>query len=116
MPFVLIGLVAGVLSGFFGIGGGVVIIPALLLIIRMQPATATGTSLAALVLPVGAYAAWEYYKKGHLDLSAALLLALGLFLGAAVGAHFALRISSRHLQQTFAVFLVFVAVQLWWRA
>ncbi|HUQ80360.1 MAG TPA: sulfite exporter TauE/SafE family protein, partial [Gemmatimonadaceae bacterium] len=80
--YILIGVAAGVLSGLFGIGGGVVIVPALLLVARMSPLTATGTSLGALLLPVGALGAWEYYRKGQLDLRVSLLLALGLFVGA----------------------------------
>lgn len=80
--FLLIGLAAGVLSGLFGIGGGVVIVPALLFLVRMPVQTATGTSLAALLLPVGALGAWAYYRMGHLDLSAATWIAGGLFVAA----------------------------------
>src|SRR4026209_17090 len=83
--FLLIGLGAGVLSGLFGIGGGVVIVPALIFIARIQPQTATGTSLAALLLPVGALGAWEYYKTGNLNPLAWLLIAVGLFIGAGFG-------------------------------
>ena len=64
MVFLAIGLVAGVLSGLFGIGGGVVIVPALIMIAKMSPETATGTSLASLLLPVGALGAWYYYRHG----------------------------------------------------
>ncbi len=63
--YLAIGLVAGVLSGLFGIGGGVVIVPALILLARMPTLTATGTSLGALLLPVGALGAWTYYKNSH---------------------------------------------------
>ncbi len=113
MEFLAIGVVAGILSGLFGIGGGVVIVPALLLIARMKPETATGTSLAALLLPVGALGAYRYYRSGFLDLPVALRLALGLFLGAWLGAHIALRLPPKELQRAFAVFLVFVAGHLW---
>lgn len=85
MALIVIGLIAGVLSGLFGIGGGVVIVPALVLLGRMAPKQATGTSLAALLLPVGALGAWQYYRNGLLDLRAATLIALGLFFGALVG-------------------------------
>ena len=70
MLYILIGVAAGVLSGLFGIGGGVVIVPALLFVARMTPLTATGTSLGALLLPVGALGAWEYYRTGNLDIRA----------------------------------------------
>jgi len=113
MEFFAIGLAAGGLSGLFGIGGGVVIVPALVLVARFLPERATGTSLAALLLPVGGLGAWYYYRHGHVDIRAAALIALGLFLGAWLGAHVALRLPARDLQRAFAVFLVFVAIHLW---
>jgi uncharacterized membrane protein YfcA len=113
MVFLLIGLGAGVLSGLFGIGGGVVIIPALIFIARMQPQSATGTSLAALLLPVGALGAWEYYKTGNLNLGAGLLIALGLFVGAGVGARLSLQLSPASMRRAFAVFLALIAVRMW---
>jgi len=116
MEFLAIGLTAGLLSGIFGIGGGVVIVPALLLVGRMSPQTATGTSLASLLLPVGALGAWYYYRNGYLDLRAAMWIAAGLFLGAWLGAHLALKLPARDLQRAFAVFLVFVAGHLWMTA
>jgi hypothetical protein len=116
MLYLLIGLTAGILSGLFGIGGGVIIIPSLLLLAKMQPATATGTSLGAMLLPVGILGAIQYYRKGDLQVSVAILLALGLLIGAGLGANLALRLSSRALQRAFAVFLAGVAVQVWWRA
>jgi uncharacterized membrane protein YfcA len=113
ITFLLIGLGAGVLSGLFGIGGGVVIVPALMLIARMPPVVATGTSLGALLLPVGALGAWAYYQQGNLDVRAALLIALGLFLGAWFGAQIAQHLSPAMLKRIFAVFLVLVAAKVW---
>ncbi|MBL8985411.1 MAG: sulfite exporter TauE/SafE family protein [Gemmatimonadetes bacterium] len=113
MALIVIGLIAGVLSGLFGIGGGVVIVPALVILGRMAPKQATGTSLAALLLPVGALGAWQYYRNGLLDLRAATLIALGLFFGALVGARLALQLPARDLQRSFAVFLVALAIDLW---
>lgn len=108
-----IGLVAGVLSGLFGIGGGIVIVPALLYFARMQPATATGTSLASLLLPVGALGAWAFYRNGHVDVRASFLLALGLFVGAYFGAQLNQLLSPVQAKRAFAVFLVLVAVRMW---
>lgn len=112
--YLAIGLGAGVLSGLFGIGGGVVIVPALMFIARMQPTTATGTSLGSLLLPVGILGAMEYYRNGHLDLRAALLVALGLTVGALFGAKFAQALEPVMLKRMFAVFLVLIAVRMWW--
>lgn len=113
MQFLLIGLAAGVLSGVFGIGGGIVIVPALVFLAQMAQKTATGTSLAALLLPVSALGAWQYYKAGALDVRAALLIAPGLAVGAFIGATIALQFPSRELQRAFAIFLVAVAGRLW---
>ena len=111
--FVLIGLGAGVLSGLFGIGGGVLIVPALMFVAGMKPITATGTSLGALLLPVGALGAYEYYRRGNLDMRASLWVALGLFVGAWFGAKIALSLSPVALKRAFAVFLVAMAVRMW---
>jgi uncharacterized protein len=111
--FIAIGFFSGILSGLFGIGGGLVIVPALIFLVRLTPLTATGTSLAALVLPVGALGAWEYYKKGHLNVPAALFVAVGLFLGAWVGARLAQHLTPVQLKRAFAVFLVLVAGRMW---
>ena len=113
MLYILIGVAAGVLSGLFGIGGGVVIVPALLYVARMSQITATGTSLGALLLPVGALGAWEYYRTGDLDVRAALMIAIGLFFGAFFGAKLAHLLTAVQLKRAFAVFLVLVAVRIW---
>ena len=114
-PFllVLIGLGAGVLAGMFGIGGGIVIVPALILLAKFPPQMATGTSLAMFLLPVGALGAWTYWREGHVKVGAALLLALGLFLGSPIGARIALAISQTTLKRSFAILLVLVAGRLW---
>lgn len=114
--FLAIGLAAGLLSGLFGIGGGVLIVPALLLVGRMQPAMATGTSLGALLLPVGALGAWEYYRHGHVNVRAALLVALGLLIGAYFGARFAQGVDPATAKRAFAVFLLVVSVRIWMTA
>lgn len=113
MEFLAIGLAAGVLSGLFGIGGGVVIVPALIVVAQMQPETATGTSLAALLLPVGALGAWHYYRHGFVAIAPAAWIAGGLVVGAWLGAHIALRLSAQDLQRVFAIFLAVVAGHLW---
>jgi uncharacterized membrane protein YfcA len=114
--YLVIGLAAGLLSGLFGIGGGILIVPSLLLFARMQPATATGTSLGALLLPVGALGAWEYYKHGHVDVTASLLIALGILVGAFFGARFAQGLDPVTAKRAFAVFLLVMSVRIWFTA
>ena len=111
--YIIIGLAAGVLSGLFGIGGGVVIVPALLFFAQMTPLAATGTSLGALLLPVGALGAWTYYQTGNLNVRAAALVALGLFFGAYFGARIAQVLTPVQLKRAFAIFLVLIAVRIW---
>lgn len=111
--FIAIGFFSGILSGLFGIGGGVAIVPALIFLARLTPITATGTSLVALLLPVGALGAWEYYKKGHLNVPAALFVAIGLFIGAWIGARLAQHITPIQLKRAFAVFRVLAAGRMW---
>ena len=116
MQYLALGLIAGILAGMFGIGGGVIIVPALILIAKFPPHRATGTSLAALLLPVGILGAWRYYRQGDVDLSGAALIALGLVVGAWLGAEIALGIPARELQRLFSVFLTAIAIYLWWTA
>jgi uncharacterized membrane protein YfcA len=107
-----IGLVAGVVSGLFGVGGAVVIIPALVLLAKVPHHTASGTSLAALLLPVGFLGALEYYRRGQVNIPYALIIAAGLFLGAWVGARLAGELSDLALRRAFGVFLMIVAVRM----
>jgi uncharacterized membrane protein YfcA len=111
-----IGLTAGVLSGLFGIGGGVVIVAALVSFANFPIHKATGTSLAALLLPVGAIGAWEYWRQGHVDMRAAMVLAAGIAIGAGFGARLGQQISGPSLQRGFAVFLLVIAIRMWVKA
>jgi uncharacterized membrane protein YfcA len=112
--FVAIGLGAGVLAGMFGIGGGIVIVPALILLVKFPPQMATGTSLAIFLLPIGLLGAYAYYKEGHVRVVPALLLALGVFLGSYFGARIALQMSPLMLKRGFSVLLVVTAARMWW--
>lgn len=111
--YLLVGLGAGVLSGLFGVGGGVLIVPALVFLVGMSAHAAVGTSLGALLLPVGVLGALAYYRSGNLELKASLLIAVGLFVGAWFGARIALSLSPVNLTRAFAVFLALVAVRMW---
>jgi hypothetical protein len=110
--FVGIGLGAGILSGVFGIGGGIVIVPALVFLAKMDMKTATGTSLGALLLPVGILGAYTYWKGGYVDAKAALLVAGGLFVGVLFGSRIATHFDNAVLQRGFAVLLLLVAVRM----
>lgn len=104
-----IGLVAGVLSGMFGIGGGLVIVPALLLVVKLKEFEAIGTSLAALIPPVGLLGAIEYYRNGHINMKYSALIAFGLFIGAYFGAKITLGLSPVLVRKLYAGFLILVA-------
>lgn len=113
LAFVALGVLAGVLAGLFGIGGGVIMVIGMASWFQMPFQTATGTSLAAMILPVGIFAVMEYHRRGHLDLRVALLLAVGLTVGAWVGARMAQHTAPAMLQRLFAVFLLVMAVRMW---
>src|SRR5438876_8022881 len=108
----LIGLTAGVVSGLFGVGGAILIIPGLVLLAGLSQHTAQGTSLGALLLPVGFLGALQYYKRGEVNIPYAAILAVGLFLGAFVGAKLAGTISDSTLRRGFVLFMVVSAVRL----
>lgn len=109
----VVGVVAGILSGLFGIGGGIVIVPALILFLGFSQHKSQGTSLAALLLPVGALGAWKYYQDKNVDLNVALAISVGLFAGALGGAQIASSLEPITMRRVFSVFLVGIAVYLW---
>ena len=111
----LIGLAAGILSGLFGIGGGVIVVPALIFLVGLEQRTATGTSLAALLLPVGILGVMTYARVGAVKFPVAALLALGILLGTALGARVAFTLPEVWLRRSLALLLVFVAAQLWFK-
>jgi uncharacterized membrane protein YfcA len=111
--YALIGLAAGILAGLFGIGGGILIIPGLVFLAGMPIRMATGTSLGALLLPVGLLGAIVYWREGNLDVRAALLVAGGLFIGAYLGALLGAEFKAVVLTRLFAILLIVVAVRLW---
>jgi uncharacterized membrane protein YfcA len=102
----LIGLVVGAFSGVVGIGGGILFVPALVWLLGMNQYKAQGTSLGALLAPVGILAFLEYYRNGQADLRVALLLALGFIVGGYFGAVVAIDIPELWLRRIFAVTLV----------
>ena len=110
IKFIVIGLAAGLFSGFFGIGGGLIIVPMLVFLNGFTQQTAVGTSLSALLLPVGIGAVMEYHKHGYVNFKAAAIIAVTLTLAAWFSSHFATRIQSGTLKLCFALFLITVGV------
>jgi uncharacterized protein len=108
----LFGLVAGILSGLLGIGGGIFIIPALVFLLGLSQQTAQGTTLAMMVPPIGLLAAWAYYKAGFVDLKIAGLMCIGFFVGGFFGAKFATAIPETALSRIFGVAMLIVSVKM----
>lgn len=114
--FVVIGLVGGVTAGIFGIGGGIIIVPALVYWAGFSQHAATGTTLAVLLPPIGLAAAYEYYRHGNVDIRAALILAATMFVGSWLGAVFANRLDANYLHLIFGLFVCGLGVYLVYEA
>jgi uncharacterized membrane protein YfcA len=112
LVFVSIGIVGGIAAGLFGIGGGIVIVPALIYWAGFSQHVATGTSLAVLLPPIGLAAALEYYRHGNVDVRAAIILAVTMFLGSWLGANFANRLEGPQLRLMFGLFVCGFGVHL----
>ncbi len=110
--FLLLGLVAGILSGLIGIGGGIIIVPALVFIFGLTQHQAQGTTLALMVPPIGILAAWTYYQKGFVDLRIAALVCAGFVVGGLLGAKLATNLSNVILEKIFGVALLLVALKM----
>ncbi len=113
IQLLIIGLVAGVAGGMFGIGGGAVMVPAMVLLLGMDQKFATGTSVAAQILPIGLLAAIVYYRNGNLNPWHALVIAIGLLIGNLFGALFANQpyISSEMMKKMYGVFLLAIGAR-----
>jgi uncharacterized protein len=106
---VIVGLLAGVLSGLVGLGGGVIIVPALVFILGFSQHQAQGTSLGILLLPAGLFAVMNYYKKGYIDVKVVLLLFVGFLVGGWLGSKISLNLPEGTLKKIFAIALVLIA-------
>lgn len=110
MMYLVIGLAGGVASGLFGIGGGIILIPALVYLCRFSPHEAQGTTLAILLLPVGALAVWQYYRAGYVHIFAALMVALGFLIGGYFGSKVAIGLTDVWLRKGFGGLVVLVGL------
>jgi len=111
----LIGIAAGILAGLVGVGGGIVIVPALVYLFGMDQHTAQGTSLAVLLPPTGLFAFLRYYHAGHVDVKMAVILVIGLLIGGWFGGGRAQQISGPALRKGFAVFMVLAGLKMFFQ-
>lgn len=112
LRFVIIGVLGGVAAGLFGVGGGIVIVPALIYWAGFSQHKATGTSLAVLLPPIGLAATLEYYRNGNVDIRAAMIVAAGMFGGSWGGAYLANHMKGPHLRLAFGLFTCALGVYL----
>ncbi len=112
MLLLCIGLVAGVFSGFIGIGGGLIIVPALVLLMGFSQHAAQGTSLAMMLPPIGLLAVYNYHKSGYVDLKVSMLLALAFVIGGYFGSKFAIGLSPSAVKRIFGVFIILVGFKM----
>lgn len=110
--YILLGLVAGIFGGFFGIGGGAIMIPALVYIMGFSQHMSQGTTLAAMIPPIGLLAAMRYWQNGDVKIQVALFICLGFFFGGWIGADFAQRIPDILLKRLFGVFLFILSLRM----
>jgi uncharacterized membrane protein YfcA len=110
--YALLGMVAGVFSGLVGIGGGIIIVPALVLLFGFSQQSAQGTTLALLVPPIGILGALEYYRRGYVDVKVAALICVGFLLGSLLGAKFALMLPTAVLKKIFGGTLLVLGLKM----
>ena len=108
----MVGLLSGMLSGLIGVGGGIIIVPALILLLGYSQQQAQGASLGLLLLPVGLLAVYNYYKKGFIDVRVVLIMSVAFVVGGWLGSKIALNISQAALKRVFAVILVIIATKM----
>jgi uncharacterized membrane protein YfcA len=111
----VIGIAAGILGGAFGIGGGILIVPALIAFLGFSQLRAQGTSLVALLAPVGLTAIITYYQKRQIDFQVGALVAAGFLVGGFLGSKLALGVGEDAIRKGFALFLVAVGLYMWFR-
>ena len=109
---ILVGIAAGMLSGLVGVGGGIIIVPALVYFIGFSQKTAQGTSLGLILLPVGILGVMQYYKQGHIDVKVVIILAIGFLAGSFFGSKIALSLPQDTIKKIFAVLMIIIAIKM----
>ncbi|ANE50317.1 permease [Flavisolibacter tropicus] len=108
----LIGLIAGILSGLVGVGGGIIIVPALVFFLGFSQYQAQGTSLGLLLLPVGIFAVINYYNKGYIDIKVVAIMSIAFIIGGYFGSKLSLILSQDVLRKIFAIVLFYTAFKM----
>ncbi len=109
---IIIGLIAGILGGLVGIGGGIVIVPALIYFLSFSQKEAQGTSLGILLLPIGILGVWQYYKAGYVDMRIVWLVAGGFLAGSYFGSKIALALPQETVKKIFAILMIAVSIKM----
>jgi uncharacterized protein len=109
---IIVGILSGILAGVFGVGGAIIVIPALVFILGMSQHQAQGTSLAFMLPPVGILATWNYWKEGHVNWKIALVLSLTFVIGAWLGSHFSINMSDKLLRKLFGGLMIIIAIKM----
>lgn len=109
---ICIGLLSGMLAGMLGVGGAIIVIPALVLFLGLSQHQAQGTSLAFMVPPIGILAAWNYWKGGYVNWKFALVLSLTFVVGAYIGSIYSIQVPQRILRKVFGLLLLGVAIKM----
>lgn len=108
----LVGIAAGMLSGLVGIGGGIIIVPALVFFVGFSQKMAQGTSLGILLLPVGILGVIQYYKQGYIDMKVVLIISVAFLFGSYFGSKIALRLPQDTIKKIFAIFMILIAIKM----
>jgi uncharacterized membrane protein YfcA len=112
---IIVGLLSGGLSGLIGVGGGIIMVPAMVYFLNYTQMQAQGTSLSVLMFPVGFLAVYNYYKAGNVQWNATLFIGLGFVLGAFLGSKLGLTIPEIYVKRSFAIFLLYTAYKMWFK-
>jgi len=112
VAFILLGIIAGAAAGIFGVGGGIVLVPALVYLFSFSQKTAQGTTLALMIPPIGFFAAYSYYKGGYVNVKAAIFIVIGFLIGSYFGAHVATMLPDKKLSRAFAVLIILAGIRM----
>ncbi len=112
LRYTALGLIGGCLAGLLGIGGAILVVPALVYLFGFEQKMAQGTTLAMLIPPVGLLAAWQYYQTGNMNLRVAAILCVGMFVGGFFGGYIANHVSNEVLRKIFGGALLLISIRM----